>query len=390
MTMESSGLQGSAGTESTYFNVTVDDLSPNRTAHKLDKECSICSGPLSRKLGVLASKDRYWYPSHSYFCYRGVCSKCSGHKVRHPETNKDQRCCNACYTKFLSMSIQAEKTSEIQQIRAKSDVIESQLQREENERENEDRRRAQLEAEVTRLKDDLMRNECLFLSQKAALEKEIEDATQENSRLLSIVHTLESELEDAQRDFNQSEVDLKAVTFELANCNVKANELKSLLLTQQHENEVIRRNLDTKLAASPVPVTDPGAGKRQTRIEELKAAVEAASQRQMQLQQEQSELVRKTDAAEKRLKEKETQLERAQESVAEGREMRVSTAVSEPDVRKLAIATELKEKIRSLRDENERLKREIEAQTPGGDEETKGRDGPGPHRTAACPNCQVF
>jgi hypothetical protein len=326
-------LPGVAGTEGLFFKVSEEDLSTNRTAHKLDKDCSICSASLSRGLSVLGGKKH-----HCHFCYRGVCAKCSGHKIHHPETLKLQRCCNICYTKFLSMSIQAEKTGEIEKIKHESEAIDDRLQQEVSEREIEDKRKLELEAEVALLRQGLMRNESNFLAQKASLDKELEEAAAFNSRLMDSIETLDLQLETAKLDLNQAEADLKAVTFELANCNVKANELKSLLLTQEHENEGLKRALDAK----PMSSSQSENTKKKGKIEELKQAVEAASQREVALQQEEMELRRKLEAG----------LER---EAGKGLE-RVSTGVSEADVRRLLAATELKEKIKELKDENSRLK----------------------------------
>lgn len=330
-------LPGLEGTEALFFTVSVDDLSPNRTAHKLDKDCSICSASLG--LSVLGGKKR-----HCHFCYRGVCAKCSGHKISHPETLKKQRCCNFCYTKFLSMSIQEEKTAEIQRIKQQSGAIESRLQEEVSERENEDRRKRDLEAEVARLKQELMRNESNFLAQKATLDKELAEAAASNSHLMGTIETLDLQLETAKLELSQAETDLKAVTFELANCNVKANELKSLLLTQEHDNEGLKRTLETKPQSS-----SQGEGtKKKGNIEELKEVVGSASQREVALQQEEMELRRRLEEGQARLQEREV-------GSGKGRE-RVSTGVSETDVRRLLAATELKEKIKELREENDRLK----------------------------------
>ena len=137
---------------------------------------------------------------------------------------------------------------------------------------------------------------------------------------------------------------LKAVTFELANCNVKANELKSLLLTQEHDNEGLKRTLETKPQSS-----SQGEGtKKKGNIEELKEVVGSASQREVALQQEEMELRRRLEEGQARLQEREV-------GSGKGRE-RVSTGVSETDVRRLLAATELKEKIKELREENDRLK----------------------------------
>lgn len=333
---EQVGMPGVAGTEALFFNVSLDDLSPNRTAHKLDKECSICSSSLTR--GLLGGKKH-----HCHFCYRGVCSKCSGHKIHHPETQRDQRCCNACYTKFLSISIQAEKNAEIERIKRQSGVIETQLQKEVTQRENEDRRKLELEAEVDRLRIDLMRNESNFLAQKSALDKELEEAAAVNSQLMNAIETLDVQLETAKQDLTQAETDLKAVTFELANCNVKANELKSLLLTQQHENEALKRSLEPKSHNSP----QPEGSKKKGKIEELKQEVESASMKQIALQQEELEVRNRLEA---RLQEREMR-----DAPGKGLE-RISTGVSESDMRRLLAATELKEKIKDLREENERLR----------------------------------
>lgn len=236
------------------------------------------------------------------------------------------------------MSIQAEKTGQIEKIKHESEAIDDRLQQEVSEREIEDKRKQELEAEVALLRQGLMRNESNFLAQKASLDKELEEAAAFNSRLMDSIETLDLQLETAKLDLSQAEADLKAVTFELANCNVKANELKSLLLTQEHENEGLKRALDAK----PVSSSQSENTKKKGKIEELKQAVEAASQREVALQQEEMELRRRLEAG----------LER---EAGKGLE-RVSTGVSEADVRRLLAATELKEKIKELKDENSRLK----------------------------------
>lgn len=323
--------------EALFFTVTLDDLTSNRTAYKLDKDCSICSASLSRGLSVLGGKKH-----HCHFCYRGVCAKCSGHKVNHPETMREKRCCNACYIKFLSVSIQKETIEEITRIKQESGEIESRLQEEVSERENEDRRKRDLEAEVTRLKQELMRNESNFLAQKAALDKELAEAAASNSRLMETIETLDLHLETAKQELTQAETDLKAVTFELANCNVKANELKSLLLTQEHENEGLKRTLDAK----PQSNLQGESTKKKGKIEELKQMVGTMNQREVVLQQEEMQLRQRLEEGLARLQE-----------VGSGRGLeRVSTGVSETDVRRLVAATELKEKIKELREENDRLK----------------------------------
>ena len=110
--------EGSAALEnpSLPLNVTLADLSTNRDAWKFDKDCSLCG----IAFGVLKLQHKY----RCKFCYRGICEKCSKWTVLHPEFGTKRRCCNACYQKFISLTMREELQSKLDETQARVSRIE--------------------------------------------------------------------------------------------------------------------------------------------------------------------------------------------------------------------------------------------------------------------------
>jgi hypothetical protein len=139
-----------------------------------------------------------------------------------------------------------------------------------------------------------------------------------------------------------------------------------------------------------VPASD--TGKKSKQLEELKKAVEIANVRQVQLQQEQLDLTRRLEEAQRTLKFKENQLSSLQTVGPNDKELgQVSVTGTSLDVRKLAELTELKEKINILRRENEGLRSQLESGKVTGQDNTVGSKTAGaPQRVEACPHCSLF
>jgi hypothetical protein len=86
-------------------NVSITDISStvfkisdeiDRNSYLSLKVCSICN----KNFGKIESKKYF-----CHFCYKAFCEKCSVFKLKHPETCKNERCCNFCYFDIIRKSV---------------------------------------------------------------------------------------------------------------------------------------------------------------------------------------------------------------------------------------------------------------------------------------------
>ena len=232
-----------------------------------------------------------------------MCQKCSGRKIKHPGTKKAERCCNACYTKFFTVALQAEKDAEIDLIRANCREVKEELDRVEARQRQEQGKRQLLETEAQVLQQEIAQREGDFMGKKALLEAEIAATLSENQAFAEEISTLKTKCSDSQLSFQTSSSELSIATRELANLNVKINELKSLILQQEYENGILRG----KIESSP-PTKEKSIGKVEKGEEDLAKEVDSAKWRCEQLSKEQHELALKIREYEGKLRNQDEQL----------------------------------------------------------------------------------
>lgn len=232
-----------------------------------------------------------------------MCQKCSGRKVKHPGTKKSERCCNACYTKFFTVALQAEKDREIDLIRANCREVKEQLNRVQARAREEQGKKQLVETEAQALQQEIAQREEEFLREKALLDAEVAATQSENQALTEEIATLKTKCSDFQLSYQASNSELSATTREVANLNVKINELKSIILQQEHENAILMEKVE-----STHPVKEKPVGKTEKGEEEIAKEVDVVKWRYEQLRQEQHELEWKIREYEGKLKHQDEQL----------------------------------------------------------------------------------
>ena len=75
-----------------------------------DKSCAICNAEFGI-IGIVHAKK-----CMCKFCCRGVCSKCSGERLQHPVSKKDERICVACVQKMMGKHIRMDYSMRVNEL----------------------------------------------------------------------------------------------------------------------------------------------------------------------------------------------------------------------------------------------------------------------------------
>ncbi|CAG9317717.1 unnamed protein product [Blepharisma stoltei] len=254
------------------------DLPDDRERYKKDKCCIICKKKFGMGIGILHEKRHV-----CRFCYRGVCSGCSPQKVNHPEFPDPQRMCNNCYKKAkesqISDSFNQEINRAIQEkfkqqsilnkelVEKASNLKEKQILEEklvQTERDSEIRVQENLKI-IESIQEE--RNE--ILEKYQSLEKEIEQAELESSKLDKVYLEVQEELNKARQYLKEKG---------------GLGEMRNLLAEKQDENVRLLRILDEKRA----PPSDENSQQRKKRekIEKLNAELDVVNRQLKNVQED--------------------------------------------------------------------------------------------------------
>ena len=97
------------------------------------------------------------------FCYKAFCNKCSVLSLFHPETNRNERCCNPCYLLFTQKSVFSlvEKFAE------------TKMQTEIQERAEEEKKQKNLNEEILSVKAEIELEKLKFSSESEKISSEV-------------------------------------------------------------------------------------------------------------------------------------------------------------------------------------------------------------------------
>jgi len=186
--------------------VGLEALSTNKSAYKLDTECTICKN---------SSWTVFNPKKYCKFCYRAVCKSCSGQTLLHPERHMQERCCSDCSRRFLSQGVIDQFQVHMQQ---KLATLKEATEK--------------LAAEKTR---------------KNRKEREVEECKKENE-------SLEKRLEEAQKLQEREEKGLIATTEQLqSDCNLlqtQLDQLQTSLFSLEKQLQASEASLSTEESAS--------------------------------------------------------------------------------------------------------------------------------------------
>lgn len=272
--------------------VSIAQLSTDRQGYKHSKACTSCDTQFS-SFGLSTAKKYV-----CRFCYTGVCNKCSPHRIIHPESKRKERCCAACYSKFVSDTIRADVEVDLTRRASEADVL---LKRYEEER---------------KAKEVDLATNSLLTSQLETLKQELTRVRLENETTLSkkqaVEQQLRSDLRSLQIERDQVNLQIQTVTAEteLAISNRqslrknlktdagKVTELERMLRETEEDMKRITQELNTDQA--PVSISeDP----KSARIAELQRNIEADREALIRLQQDNITLTKQVSERRERGKE---------------------------------------------------------------------------------------
>lgn len=259
--------------------VTLDALSTNKTAYKLDTECTICK---TSSWTVFNPK------KYCKFCYRAVCKSCSGQTLLHPERNSQERCCSNCHQRFLSQRIIDKFNVSMQEKQATlKEALES-LNLQKNNRVESEKKLAECEKNTEilekTLKDAISRGEI----EENELEKEIKSLENEINLEKSELERLESDYLSVEKQLQSSESALNTEKAASLFYSDKLSKVKLELSQSQDEFARMRRMLEQRKVGSEVTVKSSDHAK----ITELQGVIQ-------QLREQQAEISRQNEGLEK-------------------------------------------------------------------------------------------
>lgn len=255
------------------------DISTDKNAWKKDKKCYICKSKFGNKLSLINDK-RF----RCKFCWRGVCGKCTPTRARHPDYEKPQRICNACFQRSKENKISESYSIELDKARNERDDLEIRLELEKRENETQTKERKALEEKyeqaekeaaqrVTEQKQavDSLRSQRDEIAKKySSLKNQIVEAEQESKQRTQVYLEIEQELKSLKASKNCDRDELGVLRNELAE--------------RQDENVRLLRLLDEKRA--PPLDESPKQRKRREKEEKLKAEIEMLSEQHREIQDE--------------------------------------------------------------------------------------------------------
>lgn len=130
------------------------DLSVDKFQYLSMRVCAGCNTNFSNK-----TCKKYF----CQFCYKAFCNKCSVLSLIHPETNRNERCCNPCYLQFTQKSVfnLVEKFAEM---KMQSEILE---------RMQEEAKQNSLKEEILSIKAEIELEKMKFLSESEKLNSEV-------------------------------------------------------------------------------------------------------------------------------------------------------------------------------------------------------------------------
>lgn len=215
-------------------NVTVQssDLSSNRDAYKLDTSCTVCG---------ISAWTIFFPKKYCKFCYRCVCKSCSLHRAYHPERGQQERCCSACYDRFISQgvldSMQYQLGVTNNMVRHASELLEEEKDR----RSIQDATQSGLKAAVQQVEEEL---KAQHTAATASIAQQDQVLSQLNTDLTVLKAEIQSDrlrLETAKAQLEKARRKLEEVTTAEQLQKDSVDELKSKLTSNQDEFSRLQR-----------------------------------------------------------------------------------------------------------------------------------------------------
>jgi len=265
-------------------NVTVQssDLSSNRDAYKLDTSCTVCG----TAAWTLFSPKKY-----CKFCYRCVCKDCSLHRAYHPERQRQERCCSACYDRFISQgvldSMQYQLGVTNSMVRHASELLEEEKDR----RSIQDATQSGLKAAVLQVEAELKAHHKAATASLTQQDQVLAQVTTDVNTLRTEVRSSQVRLETAKTNLEKAKGKLAEVTTAAQVQREAVDELKSRLTNNQDEFSRLRRMQEArKMGISYEPQkTKPsrkGLQELQAVAEELKTQLSALKSQNQDLEKQ--------------------------------------------------------------------------------------------------------
>ena len=260
---------------SSSVSVTVSQLATDRDAYKSSKSCTSCD-TLFGSFGITTAKKYI-----CRFCYTGVCSKCSPHRVIHPEARRKERCCVACYSKFVADTVRAGMEVDITRRASEADTLLKRYEEEKKAQEAELAQNAKLTNELETLKSEVSRvklEQETMLDKKMNLEKqkreELQTLIQEKNRVSGLIQGNLTEIEKVKSERILLRKNMKTDA-------AKLSELERLLREVESDMKEVVVELNTDQA--PIPVSEDT---KSARVTELQRNIESDRELLIRLQQE--------------------------------------------------------------------------------------------------------
>lgn len=262
--------------------VQVSDLSSNKDAYKLDSNCTVCG---TAAWGLFSPK------KYCKFCYRCVCKECSLHRAYHPERLRQERCCNACYDRFISQgvldSMQYQMGVTNTMVRHASELLEEEKDR----RSIQDATQSGLRAAITQVELDL---EAQLQAGKTSITQQDQVIAQLDTDLAALKSDLQSrkaKLESAKALLEKARNKLAEVTVAAQAQRDTVDEVKAKLTSNQDEFSRLRRMQEArKMGISYEPQktksSRKGLSELQAVAEELKTQLSALKSQNQELEKQ--------------------------------------------------------------------------------------------------------
>lgn len=233
--------------------VGLDVLSTNKSAYKLDTECTICQ---------TAAWTVFNPKKYCKFCYRAVCKSCSGQTLLHPERHTQERCCSDCYRRFLSQGVIDQFQANMQKKLATLKEANEKLAAEKAEKGRKER-----EVAECKKKNELLEKQLEAAQKKQEFEEKglvdtAEKLQSESNQLQTELDQLQVSLFSLEKQLQASEASVSTEEAASSFYSDKLIKAKSDLSSSQDEFDRLRRMLGQRQVGSDVPtkVSDHAKG----------------------------------------------------------------------------------------------------------------------------------
>ncbi|CAG9313667.1 unnamed protein product [Blepharisma stoltei] len=368
---DTSSNNGSFGDASKSIYEAYIDIAPNEQQWKKDKVCHICKKKFGSKISLINEKK-----FRCKFCWRGTCGDCSKARAMHPDFEKPQRICNACFQKSKENRISEGYSIELNRARSEKDLLELQLESLKRETQQSIKEKGQLEEKLEQVQKEVSLEIAEQQLSVDALKSQRDEISKKFEGLKSSLTTTEEERNEKDRILDELEKELFSLKNNKCGEKDEIGDLRNLLAEKQDENVRLLRKLDEKKA--PPPGENNKQRKRREKEEKFREEIEELLDQIKAVQDENKLFIKEISDINTEISSIDVKKQNLQDELEELEFGPI--ALQRPGVRQSMIQIEeqkikeLKEIIQDQQQKIDKLKSEIQKSKPINDREMSSAD----------------